>query len=312
MTLSQSPAAGTLVGVGTHTITVTATDAAGNSATCATTFTVEAVLSASGPTDQVRFAEQSASFSTSALGTEPFRYQWRKDGVDIAGATTPIYNIESVSTADSGTYCVVVSGPCNSVTNCATLTVYDCLPLTASAPQFNPQTSLFEQKVRVTNPTTFTLSAVKVSIRGLREGVQVFNAAGDLDGVPFVQFDQELSAVQTADLTIEYYVKDRQGFEAQLCAKPVLKSSSIEPEGTAVKIERAQWLADGTFMIEFSAVPGQVYHIQYCDDMRTWKSAGPGGTSSANRIQWIDNGQPKTESFPSKQLTRFYRIITAQ
>src|SRR2546426_648531 len=38
--LSQSPAAGTLVGLGTHTITVTATDAAGNSATCTTTFTV--------------------------------------------------------------------------------------------------------------------------------------------------------------------------------------------------------------------------------------------------------------------------------
>src|SRR5256884_9001576 len=40
ITLSQSHAAGTLVGLGTHTITVTATDAATNSATCTTTFTV--------------------------------------------------------------------------------------------------------------------------------------------------------------------------------------------------------------------------------------------------------------------------------
>src|SRR6266536_746811 len=39
-TLSQSPEAGTLVGVGVHTITVTATDAAGNNASCTTTFTV--------------------------------------------------------------------------------------------------------------------------------------------------------------------------------------------------------------------------------------------------------------------------------
>src|SRR5207253_7100336 len=40
ITLSQSPAPGTLVGPGSHTITVTATDTAGNSATCTTTFTV--------------------------------------------------------------------------------------------------------------------------------------------------------------------------------------------------------------------------------------------------------------------------------
>src|SRR5439155_967102 len=40
ITVSQSPVAGTLVGLGPHTITVTATDAAGNSASCTTTFTV--------------------------------------------------------------------------------------------------------------------------------------------------------------------------------------------------------------------------------------------------------------------------------
>src|SRR5206468_8515267 len=40
ITLSQDPAAGTPVGLGVHTITVTATDAATNSATCTTTFTV--------------------------------------------------------------------------------------------------------------------------------------------------------------------------------------------------------------------------------------------------------------------------------
>src|SRR5439155_647270 len=40
ITLIQSPLAGTLVGPGTNTITVTATDAAGNSATCTTSFVV--------------------------------------------------------------------------------------------------------------------------------------------------------------------------------------------------------------------------------------------------------------------------------
>src|SRR5439155_21440875 len=38
--LGPPPAAGTLVGLGVHTVTVPATDAAGNGATCAATFTV--------------------------------------------------------------------------------------------------------------------------------------------------------------------------------------------------------------------------------------------------------------------------------
>jgi hypothetical protein len=38
--ITQSPAAGTLVGLGTHSIAVTVTDAAGNATTCSTTFTV--------------------------------------------------------------------------------------------------------------------------------------------------------------------------------------------------------------------------------------------------------------------------------
>jgi endonuclease G len=42
VTLGQGPLAGTIVGVGTHTITITATDAAGNIRTATTTFTVNA------------------------------------------------------------------------------------------------------------------------------------------------------------------------------------------------------------------------------------------------------------------------------
>jgi hypothetical protein len=41
LVLTQDPPAGTLVGLGTHTITVTVADQAGNTATCTTTFTVE-------------------------------------------------------------------------------------------------------------------------------------------------------------------------------------------------------------------------------------------------------------------------------
>src|SRR5206468_2397881 len=87
ITLSQSPAAGTLVSLGTNIITVTATDEAGNSATCTTTFTVEEVTTASRPNDVTLIAGDSASFSTVVSGAGPFVYQWSKNGVELSGAT---------------------------------------------------------------------------------------------------------------------------------------------------------------------------------------------------------------------------------
>ena len=41
ITVTQSPAAGDMVGIGSHTITLTATDAVGNTSTATTTFTVQ-------------------------------------------------------------------------------------------------------------------------------------------------------------------------------------------------------------------------------------------------------------------------------
>src|SRR5207247_431308 len=67
ITVSQSPTAGTLVGLGVHVITVTATDAATNSATCTTTFTV---TDATAPT-VICPAPTSASAQTNCLAAVP-------------------------------------------------------------------------------------------------------------------------------------------------------------------------------------------------------------------------------------------------
>jgi hypothetical protein len=271
-----------------------------------------AVTTASGPSDLTLNPGQTASFSTTASGSGPFTYQWTKDGVELVGATGPTYTIAAVSAGDAGIYCVMITGPCSSLINCATLSVSDCLSLTANTPKLNPQSGLFEQTVRVTNPTPSTLSAVQIAIRGLREGVRVHNATGDADGVPFVKYNQELGPGKTAELRLEYYVPDRRTPESQLCAQAASSSSSIQQDGTPVAIRGPITLANGARLIEFSAVPGQVYFIQYSDDLLHWKTVTPGVTSSANQIQWIDNGPPKTDSFPSDGLVRYYRVITVR
>lgn len=64
------------------------------------------------------------SFTVVATGTAPLSYQWKKNGADLAGATSTTYSIASTQSADAGGYSVVVSNTAGSTTsNTATLTV---------------------------------------------------------------------------------------------------------------------------------------------------------------------------------------------
>ena len=50
-------------------------------------------------------------------GTAPFTYQWRKDGVPIAGETKEIFSRPAATVADVGTYSVTVTNPVGSATS---------------------------------------------------------------------------------------------------------------------------------------------------------------------------------------------------
>jgi hypothetical protein len=49
-----------------------------------------------------------ASFTVSAVGEAPLRYQWRKNGLNLGGATSPILTITNLAILDDATYTVVV------------------------------------------------------------------------------------------------------------------------------------------------------------------------------------------------------------
>ena len=65
-----------------------------------------------------------AVFSVTATGTAPMSYQWRKNGANISGANAANYSISNTTSANAGTYSVIVSNTSGSVTSSnATLTV---------------------------------------------------------------------------------------------------------------------------------------------------------------------------------------------
>jgi serine protease len=79
----------------------------------------------SGPLSVSVFEGQAATVSVSAAGAPTLAYQWKRNGVDIAGANAPSYTTQALSLADSGTrYSVTVANSLGSVTSAeATVTV---------------------------------------------------------------------------------------------------------------------------------------------------------------------------------------------
>jgi chitinase len=68
------------------------------------------------------------------------------------------------------------------------ITVIASPPLSImSAMSFNPQTDLFQQTVRVSNPTSSTYHAVRVYVYGLTNNTTVYNASGSTNGIQYVE-----------------------------------------------------------------------------------------------------------------------------
>ena len=69
-------------------------------------------------------AGNTATFAVGAGGSGPLAYQWKRDNVDIPGATAAFYSIAAAAPGDAATYAVVVSNSAGSATSAnAVLTV---------------------------------------------------------------------------------------------------------------------------------------------------------------------------------------------
>ena len=82
------------------------------------------------PSSQTIGVGQTATFSVTASGTAPLSYQWKKNGINIPGATLASYTTPAASLSDNGSsFSVVVTNSIGSVTsNPAKLTVTSVNP----------------------------------------------------------------------------------------------------------------------------------------------------------------------------------------
>jgi endonuclease G len=152
VTVTQNPLAGTVVGTGTHTITITAKDAAGNTSTAITTFTVNSVVNPGGLT-----------FSLSVSPTTVKRNKQAK--IDITYALTSAQHL-SVS------FTVRYTSPCGSFV----LDTVGPVPINAGAEK-SANVPFHVPKTACTGQYTLTLEAYV-------EGVLVGTTTANLTVTP--------------------------------------------------------------------------------------------------------------------------------
>lgn len=159
--LSLNPSTGAITGVptvsGTFNVSLTAMNAGGMSAPANLVLSIAAIppLITTQPAPQTVIAGQSVTFTVASSGSAPLAFQWKKDLVDIVGATSASYLIENVQTSHAGSYTVVVSNSAGSATSAtATLSV---LPFGTSATHAATSSTYVAGKIlTITNTITYT------------------------------------------------------------------------------------------------------------------------------------------------------------
>lgn len=104
---------------GQYTARVTDSTGSRTSSAAALTITTPLVAPtiAAAPAPQTATAGGSITLAFSALGTVPMTYQWLRDGVPIAGATSSVLTLTDVRPAQSGSYAVRVTNFAGSITS---------------------------------------------------------------------------------------------------------------------------------------------------------------------------------------------------
>jgi hypothetical protein len=237
-------------------------------------------------------------------------------GTNRLGSSTNVPYFVELTNVAAGTYTYTARAFDNlgatGVSTPVTITVLPRPPLTiVSAMHFNPQTGLFEQTVRVSNPTYSIYDAVRVYVGNLTNNAVLWNATGITNGMSYVESRNAVSPGSHVDFVLEYYVPSR--LQPSPTLTPVLvppaQGGGVTVSGFQQHIDRIIMLPNHSIMVEFSTITNRLYYIQYTSDMLLWKTAVPAVRGNGTKIQWIDAGPPKTDAPPSAVPSRSYRLI---
>ncbi len=190
----------------------------------------------------------------------------------------------------------------------------------------NRQTGYFEQAAQVVNLRPDALADVLLIVTGLTNDsrgvpVSLASSVGPVGTPPNPSvFVGPMDAFAVRRLTFEYYVSDGRptsigtpGYVTEFA----LDSTIQTPIGrrSLVPVTYKPVLSGGV-LLEFPTLTNFSYYIRYSDSLNDFsaqdntnsviRTARPAILGNGRKVQWLDNGLPRTENTPTN---RFYRVL---
>ena len=186
-------------------------------------------------------AGNTATFAVGTGGSGPQSYQWKRDNVDIPGATAAYHSISSAAPGDAATYAVVVSNSAGSVASAsALLTVDAAVQLTAPVISAQPgavvvapgMSALLGVGVQGSGPMSFQWLRNGVPLAGQTQATCALPAASALDAGDYqVRVSNSVGEVTSA--TAQVILLGAPGITAQPTNRSVIEGASTTFNVTA-------------------------------------------------------------------------------
>jgi hypothetical protein len=239
------------------------------------------------PANQTVTAGQTATFTVVVGGTAPLSYQWQKNGVNIAGATSSSYTTPATTTSDSGsTFAVVVSNSAGTVTSAAATLTVNAAPM---APTITTQPA--NQTVPAGQTATFTVTATgtaPLSYQWQKNGTNINGATASSYTTP---------ATTTSDngSTFAVVVSNSTGSVTSNSATLTVNSGAQETYSTTFPLtenpisESGNWINGGTVGLDWS-------NVQTTGGVKAWGTQVPSGQGYNDSIAVLKGSWGTDES----------------
>ena len=288
------------------------------------------------PASQAVGVSNTVTFTVAATGTEKLRYQWRKAGMAIFGATNFTHTIASAKLTDAGVYSVVVMNLAGSVTSSnAALTVWLPPVLTIQATNrtaTNGTTTVFRAAVSgmapfsyqwfkdgvaltnggnisgsfsnvltITNVQTSNAGAYALTVRNPGAAVTSSNAVLKVvSAKPSSSGDDEQEEEHDSNIVQSHSLPNAIiSAKAIASIPPVLQISASNSSSVSSKISSPQ---SSGFVLTCTGTPGANYILQATDDLANWFNVSTNTADASGHCQMSDN---------TKSSSRFYRLQVA-